>query len=138
MTGKELIPVPSKRIINRIALRSQIVILKGRGKHPKYMPCVFTDYGVAMLSGVLNSERAIQVNIQIIRAFTKLREMLATHADLRKKIEAMEAKYDQQFKMVFDAIKQLIIQEEKPKEKIGFKTGTKGQAAGRTLEDSTA
>ena len=80
----------------------------------------FTEQGVAMLSSVLKSDRAIQVNIQIMRAFTQLRRMLATHEDLRKKIEAMEKKYDQQFKVVFDAIKQLFEVEEKPKKKIGF------------------
>lgn len=104
------------------ALRSQIVTLKGRGKHPKYLPYAFTEQGVAMLSSVLNSKRAIMVNIQIMRAFTKLREMLATHAELKKKIEEMEAKYDKQFKMVFEAIKQLIVQGGKPKREIGFRT----------------
>ena len=80
----------------------------------------FTEQGVAMLSSVLNSDRAIQVNIQIMRTFTKLREMLSTHDDLRRKVEAMERKYDRQFKVVFDAIKQLIDIESKPKRKIGF------------------
>ena len=84
------------------------------------LPYVFTEQGVAMLSSVLNSERAIQVNIQIMRAFTKLREMLATHVELRRKIEAMEKKYDEQFHVIFDAIKQLLDCEEKPKKKIGF------------------
>ena len=70
----------------------------------------FTEQGVAMLSSVLNSERAVQVNIQIMRAFTKLRQMLATHEDLRRKIEEMEQKYDQQFQVVFDAIKLLLLQ----------------------------
>ena len=80
----------------------------------------FTEQGVAMLSSILNSERAIQVNILIMRAFTKLREMLSTHKDLKRKIEAMEKKYDLQFKVVFDAIIQLIDIESKPKRKIGF------------------
>lgn len=84
------------------------------------LPYAFTEQGVAMLSSVLNSERAVQVNIQIMRTFTKLREMLASHKELRKKIEAMEKKYNQQFKVVFDAIKQLIEPREKPKRKIGF------------------
>ena len=101
------------------ALRSQNVTLK-RGKHSKYFPFAFTEQGVAMLSSVLNSERAIQVNILIMRAFNKLREMLSTHEDLRRKVEAMERKYDRQFKVVFDAIKQLIDIESKPKRKIGF------------------
>jgi phage regulator Rha-like protein len=101
------------------ALRSQNVTLK-RGQHSKYLPFAFTEQGVAMLSSVLNSERAIQVNILIMRAFTTLREMLSTHEGLRRKVEAMERKYDRQFKVVFDAIKQLIDIESKPKRKIGF------------------
>ena len=80
----------------------------------------FTEQGVAMLSSVLNSDRAIQVNILIMRAFNKLRKMLATHEDLKRKVESMERKYDRQFKVVFDAITQLIDIESKPKRKIGF------------------
>jgi phage regulator Rha-like protein len=91
-----------------------------RGQHAKYLSFAFTEQGVAMLSSVLNSERAIQVNIQIMRAFTALREMLATHKGLREKIEAMEKKYDYQFQAVFDAIKRLISPPEKPKGKMGF------------------
>ena len=101
------------------ALRSQIVTLK-RGQHSKYSSFAFTEQGVAMLSSVLNSDRAIQVNILIMRAFTKLRQMLSTHKDLKKKIESMEKKYDKQFKIVFDAITQLLAEDEKPKKKIGF------------------
>ena len=84
-----------------------------------------------MLSSVLNSERAVQVNIQIMRAFTKLRQMLATHEDLRRKIEEMEQKYDQQFQVVFDAIKFLLEAEEKPKPKIGFTVKERVKAYGR-------
>jgi hypothetical protein len=73
-----------------------------------------------MLSSILNSDRAIQVNIQIMRAFTQLRQMLSTHRDLKKKIENMEKKYDKQFKIVFEAITQLLETDEKPKKKIGF------------------
>lgn len=83
-------------------------------------PLVFTEQGVAMLSSVLNSKRAILVNIQIMRTFTKLREMLATNKELREKIEKLERKYDQQFRVVFDAIKKLLSTEEKPKRDIGF------------------
>jgi hypothetical protein len=84
------------------------------------LPRVFTENGVAMLSSVLNSRRAIHVNIQIMRTFTKLREMLMTHKDLKQKIEEMEKKYDYQFKIVFDAIKQLLRTPENPKKRIGF------------------
>jgi hypothetical protein len=80
----------------------------------------FTEQGVAMLSSVLNSERAIQVNILIMRAFTQLRRMLSTNEELKKKIESMERKYDRQFRVVFDAISQLIDTESEPKKKIGF------------------
>jgi len=85
--------------------RSQFVTSKSDKMGLRYKPMAFTEQGVAMLSSVLNSERAIQVNIQIIRTFTKLREMLATHKDLQKKIVAMEGKYDKQFKVVFDALR---------------------------------
>lgn len=85
------------------------------------LPYVFTQEGVAMLSSVLRSERAIMVNIAIMRAFVKLREMLATHKDLAQKLEALEKKYDRQFKIVFDAIRQLMKPEDPPKERrIGF------------------
>lgn len=87
------------------------------------LPYAFTEQGVAMLSSALNSKRAILVNIQIMRTFTKLREIIMTHKDLQRKIEDMERKYDQQFKVVFDAIKQLLTPPtppEKPKRHIGF------------------
>lgn len=100
--------------------RSQIVILK-HGHNIKYLPYAFTEQGVAMLSSVLRSKRAIQVNIQIMKTFTKIREMLESHRYLRIKIEALERKYNHQFKVVFDAIKQLLIEPpQKPKKKIGF------------------
>ncbi len=86
----------------------------------RYLPYAFTENGVAMLSSVLNSERAVQVNIQIMRTFTKLREMLATHKDLQKKIDEMEQKYDHQFKIVFDTIRQLLMPPQTKKGKIGF------------------
>jgi phage regulator Rha-like protein len=101
-------------------LRSQIVILKARGKHSKYPSFAFTEQGVAMLSTVLKSQRAIQVNIAIMRTFTQLRRMLATHEDLRKKIEEMETRYDGQFQVVFEAIRQLLEEDAKQRRKIGF------------------
>ena len=88
----------------------------------RYPPYVFTQEGVAMLSSVLNSERAILVNIQIMRAFTQLRRMLLTNKDLKRKIEEMEKKYDKQFVIVFQAIKQLLEPPPvKPKQRIGFR-----------------
>ena len=107
--------------------RSQFVTSKSDKMGLRYKPMAFTEQGVAMLSSVLNSERAIQVNIQIIRAFTKLREMLATHKDLQKKIVAMEGKYDKQFKVVFDALRVLIEPPEKPKSRIGFRSVKKSK-----------
>jgi phage regulator Rha-like protein len=103
-------------------LRSQIATLKtGRGHHRKYLPYAFTEHGVAMLSSVLRSERAVQVNIAIVCAFVRLREVLATHKDLAQKLEALEKKYDRQFKIVFDAIRELMTPEEPPKQqRIGF------------------
>jgi hypothetical protein len=90
--------------------RSQIVTLK-RGQHLKYLPYAFTEQGVAMLSSVLNSERAIQVNIMIMRAFVKLKELLLTHKDLAEKIAALEKKYathDDKIQLIFEAIKKLL------------------------------
>src|SRR4030066_550364 len=104
------------------ALRSQIVTLKkGRGEHRKYLPYVFTEQGVAMLSSVLNSERAVQVNIAIMRAFVKLREMLSTNKELAKRLDELESKYDEQFKVVFDAIRELMTPVEPKKRKMGYR-----------------
>ena len=103
------------------SLRSHFATLKiGRGTHRKYLPYVFTEQGIAMLSSVLNSDRAIEVNIQIMRTFVKLREMMSSHKDLARKLSELEKKYDGQFQIVFEAIRQLIEQPEKPKRKIGY------------------
>jgi Ni/Fe-hydrogenase subunit HybB-like protein len=91
------------------------------GANPTLLvPAFITEQGVAMLSSVLNSERAIQVNIQIMHTFTRLREILVTHKDLKRKIKAMEIKYDEQFRIVFEAITQLLEVDEKPEKKIGY------------------
>ena len=87
----------------------------------RYPPYAFTEQGVAMLSSVLRSPRAIQVNVEIMRTFVKLRGVLASHEHLRHKLLQLEQKYDQQFKVVFDAIRQLIEQPPKKASKIGFK-----------------
>ena len=106
-------------------LRCQIGTLKtGRGQHRKYHPYAFTEQGVAMLSSVLRSERAVRVNIEIMRAFVQLRQMLSSHADLARKLEALEKKYDAQFKVVFDAIRELMTPPEPPRKRpIGFTAG---------------
>ena len=139
----ELYGVPTKRLneqvtrnINRFpgdfmfqlgydeaeVLRSQIATSKeGRGGR-RYLPHVFTEHGVAMLSSVLRSERAAQVNIAIMRAFVHLRQLLATHEELARKLDAMEHRYDAQFKVVFDVIRKLMEPPpEEPKRPIGFK-----------------
>jgi phage regulator Rha-like protein len=109
------------------ALRSQIVTSKtGRGGR-RYQPYVFTEQGVAMLSSVLNSERAIQVNIAIMRAFVKLKEMLSTNKELAHKLEQLERnieKHDGEIKLIFDAIRQLMIPPETKRKKIGFRRET--------------
>jgi len=102
--------------------KSQIVISNKDKMGLRKAPYAFTENGVAMLSSVLSSERAVEVNIQIMRTFTRLREMLLTHKDLQRKIEDMEKKYDSQFKVVFDAIRQLMTPPETSKKKpIGFR-----------------
>ena len=99
-------------------LRSQNVILSWGGT--RKAPRAFTENGVAMLSSVLRSTRAIQVNIEIMRTFTQLREAALTHVKLSRKLEQMETKYDQQFKVVFDALKALVTPPKTTKRKIGF------------------
>jgi hypothetical protein len=111
--------------------RSQFVTSKRDKMGLRYKPMAFTEQGVAMLSSVLRSKRAIQVNVQIMRAFTQLRKMLSTHEDLKRKIESMEKKYDQQFQIVFEAIKQLLSEEDKPKKKIGFTVKEKQKTYGK-------
>jgi len=101
--------------------RSQFVTSKADRKGLRYPPMAFTEQGVAMLSSVLGSERAIHVNIAIMRIFVQLRRMLATHADLARKIAEMEKKYDRQFQVVFEAIRSLMVPPEKPRKEIGFK-----------------
>jgi phage regulator Rha-like protein len=88
----------------------------------RYAPYAFSEQGVAMLSSVLRSKRAIQVNIEIMRAFVRLRRILASHSELSRKLEALEKKYDAQFRIVFDAIRQLMApsEPEPPKKRIGF------------------
>ncbi len=103
-------------------LRSQIGISSSWGGR-RYAPYAFTEQGVAMLSSVLRSERAIQVNIEIMRAFVHLTRMMATHEDLARKLLALESKYDRQFKAVFDAIRELMNPSPLPAKKpIGFKS----------------
>ena len=102
------------------SLMSQIVISKaGRGGRRK-LPLVFTEHGALMAANVLNSKRAVEASVQVVRAFVKMRNMLASHAEMARKIEALEKKYDSQFQVVFKAIKQLMQPPDRPKGKIGF------------------
>ena len=98
---------------------SQSVISSSELKYSKTV-YAFTEQGVAMLSSVLNSPRAIQVNIAIMRAFVQLRAILSSHADLARKLEKLEKKYDAQFRVVFDANRQLMIPPDRPHKRIGF------------------
>lgn len=103
-------------------LRSQIVTSSNWGGR-RYPPYAFTEQGVAMLSSVLRSQRAIRVNIEIMRAFIRLRQMLASHAELARKLEALEEKYDAQFQEVFEAIRRLMAPPEPKRRSIGFRKG---------------
>ena len=105
-------------------IRFQFGILE-RGAHAKYLPHGFTEQGVAMLSSVLRSGRAIQVNIEIMRAFVRLRMMLLANEELAHKLQALERRYDRQFKVVFDAIREIMAPSLKPKPPIGFKVKEK-------------
>jgi hypothetical protein len=106
-------------------LRSQFVTLEnGRGKHRKYLPYAFTEQGVAMLSSVLRSKRAVLVNVEIMRAFVRLRRLLASNANLAGKLAELETKYDAQFQVVFEAIRRLMAPPEPNKKPaIGFTAG---------------
>ena len=101
--------------------RSQIVMSKSDKQGLRWLPIVFTEQGVAMLSAVLKSKRAVAVSIQIVRTFVKLREVLSTHKELREKIELLESKYDKSFKVVFQMMARLMKEDSEPKKIAGFK-----------------
>jgi len=107
--------------VERSRLRSQIVTLN-RGRHLKYKPYAFTEHGILMLSSVLNSERAVQVNIEIMRAFIRLRQMLLSNAELSRRLGNLESKYDRQFKVVFDANRKLMASPVRDGKEIGFRS----------------
>jgi hypothetical protein len=106
------------------ALRFQIGTSNKRRGGRRYLPYVFTEQGVAMLSGLLNSERAVVVNIEIMRAFVKLRQLLASNTDLARRLDELESKYDKQFKIVFVAIRQLMNPRPVKRKPIGFRPKT--------------
>jgi hypothetical protein len=106
-------------------LRSQSVILDappGRGRHRKYLPHAFTEHGVAMLSSVLRSPRAVRVNIEIVRTFVRLRRMVRSHSELASQLAALEKRYDSQFRVVFDAIRELMAPPAVHRRRIGFRS----------------
>ena len=102
--------------------RSQIVIGSQKHRDPRSRPYAFTEHGVAMLSSVLRSKRAISVNIEIVRAFVKLRQMYVANTDLARRLDKLESKYDKRFKIVFDAIRHLMAQPDKDRKEIGFRS----------------
>ena len=111
--------------------RSQFVTSNRDKMGLRYRPMAFTEQGVAMLSSVLKSERAIEVNIAIMRTFVQLRQMLTTHKDLARKLMTLEKKYDEEFKIVFEAIHELMTPPEKPRSKIGFVVKESGVGNGK-------
>lgn len=119
------------------SLRSQFATLKrGRGQHRKYLAYAFTEQGVAMLSSVLNSNRAIEVNIEIMRAFVRLRQILSSHKELARKVEELERKigaHDEQIQAVFKAIRQLMTPPEPKERKIGFIVKERAVKYGRSV-----
>jgi hypothetical protein len=117
--------------------RSQFVTSNRDKMGLRYKPMAFTEQGVAMLSSVLNSDRAIDVNIEIMRAFVRLRRTLAAHKDLARKLAALEEKYDEQFKVVFEAIHQLMTPPEKTSRKIGFEVKEKRASYGKDRKGGT-
>lgn len=111
-------------------LKSQSVTSRWGGR--RYLPRAFTEQGVAMLSSVLRSPRAVQVNILIMRAFVKMRELLASHKDLARQLDALEKKYDKQFRVVFDAIRKLMEPPATAKKEFGFQAGKAKNGTTRT------
>jgi len=114
-------------------LRFQIGTSKKQRGGRRYLPYAFTEQGVAMLSGVLKSPRAVKVNIEIMRAFVRLRQLMASHTELAGKLLEMEKKYDEQFKVVFDAIRALMAPPKIKKKKIGFTVKEKQKAYGKSM-----
>lgn len=114
----ELTPDESRLLVSQ-------TVIPGLGKLGGALPMAFTEQGVAMLSSVLRGERAVQVNIAIMRAFVKLRQMFATHKELAGKLDEMEKKYDDQFRLIFDAIRQLMSSPTNPTREMGFHTISK-------------
>jgi hypothetical protein len=129
LTKEEFKSLTSQIVISNSQSKSAI-LSSGRGGR-RHLPYAFTEQGVAMLSSVLKSKQAVKVNIEIMRAFVRLRQILASNARLARKLEALEKKYDAQFKVVFDAIRQLMAPPEPSKRKIGFLVKERAARYGR-------
>ena len=123
LTNEEAEVLRSQIVISNEGLRSQSVTLEERRGGRRYLPFAFTEQGVAMLSSVLKSERAVEVNIAIMRTFVQLRRMLLSNEELNRKIGALERKYDENFRVVFEALRRLLAAPETPRRRIGFTTG---------------
>jgi len=115
----------------RVNLKSQIAISSSGWGGRRHSPYAFTEQGVAMLSSVLRSKRAIRVNVEIMRAFVRLRKMLSSHVGLARKLDSLEKKYDSQFKVVFEAIRRLMAEPIISKKKIGFLAKERRAAYGK-------
>jgi len=101
-------------------LRSQIATSRSRHGGRRYLPYAFTEHGAIMAANVLNTQRAIEVSVYVVRAFVRLREMIASNKELSRRLDELEKKYDSKFKVVFDAIRQLMTPPELPRRRIGF------------------
>jgi len=117
LTKEEFAELKSE--IDASNLRSQIATARSHGGR-RYLPHAFTEHGAIMAANVLNSERAVRASVEVVRTFVRLRQMLASNAELARKLEELEKKYDRQFKVVFDAIRQLMTPPEPPQKQIGF------------------
>ena len=118
-------------------LRSQIATLNGgRGRHRKYAPHVFTEHGAVMLASVLNSSIAVRASLEVVRAFVRLRAVLAAHVELARTLHRLERKYNGRFSMVFDAIRRLMRPAAPPRRQIGFLSTSSAPPAARTPSDS--
>ncbi len=120
LTADEVDSMRSQIATTSPILWSQIVTSKERRGGRRYMPYVFTEHGALMAANILNSDRAVEASVQVVRAFVKLRQMLSSNADLSRKVEALERKYDANFKVVFNEIKKLMTPPPLPQNKIGF------------------
>lgn len=109
------------KALNIESNRSQIATGSQKHRDPRFLPWVFTEHGAIMAATVLSSKQAVAMSVYVVRTFIRLRQMLATHKDLARKLADMEKRYDSQFKVVFDAIRQLMTPPEKPKRKVGFR-----------------